>query len=272
MNRRRVCVFFVSLALAAPALAILGLGDIVFDPQNFEEAVQQLLQLQQQYTQLVQTYQMIRSQYDQMLWMARQVPVDMAARYRALATPWVSPAPTNTYGTTAGWQTGITTGLGVSGGYSSATQTLGTYGSALQNIPGDQLDRVKTDYATVELTDGANRAAIETLGRLRANAPAVESAIANLENDSLSSDPNMNTEIAVLNKINASNIVALRNGQDSNKLLAALAEERIIEAKRARDAEARAINQHIRFMADAKAAMAAQAAGASAEMAAWRMP
>jgi hypothetical protein len=262
----------IVLALAPSALAILGIGDIVFDPQNFEEAVQELYQLQQQYAQLVQTYQVIRGQYDQMIWMARQVPVNMGARYRALATPWTSSAATNTYGTTAGWTFGINSGSGVSAGYSSATLALQAYGSALARIPGDQLDRIKSRYATVELTDGANIAAMQTVGTLRGNAPAVETAIRNLEDDSLSSDPNMNTEIAVLNKINAANIINLRNTQDANKLLAALAEERIVEAKRQRDEEAHAINTHIRFMADAKAAIDAQAAGASAEMRAWRMP
>src|SRR5262249_11534951 len=97
-------------------------------------------------------------------------------------------------------------------------------------------------------------------------------AIQNLEEDSLSSDPDMNTEIAVLNKINAAHVIHVRNGQDTNKLLAALAEQQIIEAKRKRDAEAQAIHTHIRFMADAKAVMAAQAANAGAEMRAWRMP
>ena len=82
----------------------------------------------------------------------------------------------------------------------------------------------------------------------------------------------MNTEIAVLNKINAAAVINVRNTQDSNKLLAALAEEQLIEAKRKRDTEAQAINMHIRFMADAKAIMAAQAQGASAAMLAWRMP
>ena len=53
---------------------------------NFEEAVQQLLEMQQQYAQLVQSNQILRNQYDQMLWMAKQVPVNMAARYRAAAT------------------------------------------------------------------------------------------------------------------------------------------------------------------------------------------
>jgi hypothetical protein len=124
----------------------------------------------------------------------------------------------------------------------------------------------------VELADGANLSAMETIGRLRANAPGVELAIRNLETDSLSSNPDMNTEIAVLNKINAADVIAVRNAQDTNKLLAALAEQQIIDAKRNRDAQAQAINDHIRFVAEGKAAMADQAAGASEAMLAWRMP
>jgi hypothetical protein len=267
-----VVIALLGVSLAGPALAIFGLGDIVFDPTNFEEAVRQLLQLEQQYAQLVQTYQMIRSQYQQMLWMARQVPVNMVARYRAMATPWQDSSAGNTYGTTGGWTLGVNTGQGIAAGYSDATEPLGRYGAAMSNIPADQQPRVKTDYATVELTDGANLAAMATLGQLRANAPAVEGAIQRLEDDALSSDPDMNTEIAVLNKIDAAGLINLRNTQDANKLLAALAEEQIINAKRQRDAEAQAINNHIRFVAEGQAMMAAQAANASAAMLAWRMP
>jgi hypothetical protein len=264
-----VCLLAV---LAAPALAILGLGDIVFDPTSYGELVNQLVQMEQQYVQLVQTYQTIQNQYNQMLFMARQVPVNMIARYRALATPWVNSSATNIYGTTGAWTSGINTGTGVPGGYSAATVALGTYGAGIGNIPADQLDRLKTGYATVELTDGANLSGMATLGSLRANAPAAEIAIQNLENDSLSSDPNMNTEVAVLNKISVANVIGLRNGQDTNKLLGALAEEQIIAAKRRRDAEAQAFNEHIAFVNQGQAILASQASGASSAMLAWRMP
>src|SRR5262249_8584230 len=153
---------------------------------------------------------------------------------------WINTAATDTYGTTGAWVTSVNTGIGVPAAYSSATQLLKSYGAALTNIAADQLDRVKINYATVELTDGANQAALSTLGRMLGKAPAVEAAIQNLETDSFSSDPNMNTEIAVLNKINAANVMNLRTTQDTNKLLAALAEQRVIEAKRLRDAEAQA--------------------------------
>ena len=272
MKRTWLLLCAVVVAAAVPALAILGIGDIVYDPTNYEEAVQQFIQLAKQYEQLVETYHLMDNEYQQMLWMARQDPVNMFLRYRAVATPWTPSTASNTYGTTGGWTLGINTGQGVSVGYAGATQRLSPYGSGFANIPSDQLDRVKTRYATVELTDGANLAAMQTLGQMRANAPAVETAIQNLEADSLSSDPAMNTEIAVLNKINAASVISLRNTQDANKLLAALTEERIVEAKRQRDAEAQAFNDDAQFRAQAQAIMAAQSAHGSSAMLAWRMP
>jgi len=44
--------------------------------------------MEQQYVQLVQSYEMVRSQYEETVRMARRVPVDMASRYRAAATRW----------------------------------------------------------------------------------------------------------------------------------------------------------------------------------------
>jgi hypothetical protein len=272
MKRNVTLAVCLLAALAGPAFAILGFGDIVLDPQNLEENIKQLIQMEQQYTQLVTTYEVILGQYQHMVRMAMSVPVNMVARYRALATPWQFSSATDTYGTTGGWIGGINTGAGVASGYLRATQSLLDYGAALGNLPADQLQRVKTGYATVELTDGANRKGIETIGRLRANAPAVATAIQGLEDDSLSSASGMNTEIAVLNKINAANVIALRGTQDTNQLLVTLAEQQIIDAKRQRDAEAQAINNHVRFVAQGQAVMASQAANASSAMLAWRMP
>src|SRR4051794_30547730 len=107
---------------------------------------------------------------------------------------------------------------------------------------------------------------------MRGNALMVESAIQNLQNDSLSSDPSLNTKLSVLNKINAAGVIQPRAAQDTKKILAALTESRVIESKRQRDAESRAINEHISFMQNAQAAMAAQSANASQAMLAWRMP
>jgi hypothetical protein len=272
MRKRCLLILLVLLALAVPALAIFGLGDIVFDPSNFEEAVQELAQMEQQYFQLVQTYQMVQNQYNQMLEMARQLPAQLEAAYRPPIAPWTRSQAPDVYGNTTPWTAGVNTGFDTPAGYSAATATLGAYGAAWNNIPADQMDRIKTNYATVELTDGANLAAMQTLGQIRSNASSLDAAIQNLENDSLSADPNLNTEIAVLNKINAAHVIALRSQESANQLLTALAEGQLVEAKRRRDAEAQAFNDHIQFMGQAQAVMAAQAAGASDAMMAWRMP
>ena len=262
----------VVLSLATRAEAILGIGDIVFDPSVYAQAVQQLLQLERQYAQLVQSYQVLKSQYEHLQRMAQRVPVDMSRRYRAPATLWRSSSASNTYGTTGRWLTTLNSGTDVANGYAEATEPLATYGAALGTMSADQADHVKRAYGTVELTDGATRTALETVGRLRANASSTDATIQRLEDDSLSADPAMNTEIAVLNKVNAASLVTVRTGQDTNKLLVALAEADAVAAKRTRDAEARAITQHVRFLSEGKALLTAQASGASRAMLDWRMP
>ena len=109
----------------------------------------------------------------------------------------------------------------------------------------DELSRVKSQYASVELSDGANTTAMATIGSIRGNAQSVQTQIANLEQDSLSSDPNLNTEVSVLNKINAAGVLTLRTLQDSNKLLASLVEQQTILAKQQRESTTNAINADI---------------------------
>lgn len=277
MKSSRKSPVIVASVVAALGLALIParaqfFGLTVFDPTNWAEAVNQLRQLEQQYQQLVSTYNQITNQYNLMVRMAQRVPVDMFSRYRAILTPWKNSSATNTYGTTGAWIAAINSGVNASGGYLQAAEQLLSYGGALNNVPADQLDRLKKHYATVELTDGATIHSIEAVGSLRQNARQVEQAIAGLEQDSLSTDPTMNTEIAVLNKINAASIIALRNTQDSNKLLVTLAEQQAVEAKRQRDAEAAAINSHVRFLAQEQSILNGQKAGASAAMMSFRMP
>lgn len=272
--KKRIIVAFISLCAmvgATVARAQFGFGLTVFDPSVYAEAVTEVGNLVQQYNQLVQTYQMITNQYNQMLWMAKILPENLA-NFRAVATPWYLSSATNTYGTTAGWISAVNTGSNVSGGYESATVQLLPYGAALSNVPADQLSSLEKHYATVELTDGANQDGMQTIGTIRFNAPQVEAAIQNLEDASLSSDPDYNTEIGVLNKINAAAVVALRNSQDTNKLLTALAEQKFIEAKRQRDSETEAVNNHVNFMANEQGLLTSQKAGASDAMMNFQMP
>jgi hypothetical protein len=108
-----------------------------------------------------------------------------------------------------------------------------------------ELGRVQSQYASVQLVDGANINAMATIGSIRGTADNVQTQIANLEQDSFSGDSGLNTEVSVLNKINAAGVLTLRTVQDSNKLLASLLEQQTILAKQQRDAATNAINTDI---------------------------
>src|SRR5439155_6982054 len=109
----------------------------------------------------------------------------------------------------------------------------------------DELSRVKSQYASVELADGTNTNALLTIGTIRGKAATLETQINNLEQDSLSDDTSLNSEVQVLNKINATNVLTLRSIQDSNKLLASLLEQQTVAAKQQRETTANAINTDI---------------------------
>jgi hypothetical protein len=255
-----------------PAHAFLGFGDIVFDPTLYAEAIRNIIQLEQQYEQMVATYNQVRGQYEHLKMMARQVPVNMEHRYRSYSATLKGLSVDDTYGNARGWVSALNGDGPVRTGYGQTTTSLEDYGTAFNNIPADQRTNVKASVANVELTDGVNIRGMEAIGMIHANSEDVERTISALEQDSLSSDPAMNTEIAVLNKVNAASLVAIRNAQDTNNLLLTIAEQQILQAKRMRDAEARAINTDVRFRTEAKAVLDSQSANASAAMLAWRMP
>jgi type IV secretion system protein TrbJ len=265
-------ILAVILGTAARTDAILGVGDIVFDPSNYAQAIEQIIRLEQQTDQLIRSYNTLRLQYEQILRNARRVPVDMSRRYRSALSPWRALQASDTYGTTSPWARAANSGHGVLGAYGQVTEHLNAYGAALANLPADQVARLKNAFGTVELTDGANQYALETIGTLRANSATVETAIQALEDDALSRAAEMNTEVAVLNKLSAASLISVRAAQDANQLLVALAEQEAVQSKRVRDAEARAINQHVRFASQGKQALTRQAQGSSAAMLTWRMP
>src|SRR5712692_8343879 len=116
-------------------------------------------------------------------------------------------------------------------------QVLNQYNLALQ-----MSRNLKSVYASLELADGANVSALTTVGNIRANSQTVQQQIANLEQDSLSGDAGLNTEVSVLNKINASNVLTLRTLQDANNLRVATLEQQVLHAKQQRDIDAANLN------------------------------
>jgi hypothetical protein len=247
--KKPLLLLFVALALAtSPGRANAQLGvSIVYDPTNYANALLRYAQLVQQLNQLRATYDQIVNQYNLALQMSRNLP-NMAARYAAIWAPWRNTNAQDLYGNTATWIDGINSGVlpTVVNGYQQATNTLLTYTPELMAaMPANEVQRVQSDAATIQLTDGAAENAMEMIGTVRANALNTTDTINNIQNDSLSEDPNLNTEVSVLNKVNATNVLSLQNAQDTNKLLVSLLEQQTILSKQARDSAANVTNADI---------------------------
>ena len=246
MKRKALALMLVMGLCVGTASAQFGFG-IVYDPTNYANALLRYAELQQQLVQLKNSYTQLITQYNLALQMSRNLQ-NMSGRYQAQFSQWRNTLAGNTYQNTGTWVTGINSGLfpTVTTGYQQATTQLLQYSPAhISGMTDDEQARVKSQYASVELADGANTTAMAAIGSIRGNAQNVQTQIANLEQDSLSADPNLNTEVSVLNKINAAGVLTLRTLQDSNKLLASLLEQQTIIAKQQREATTNAINTDI---------------------------
>jgi hypothetical protein len=272
--KRKALLFALVIALCVgTASAQFGSG-IVFDPTNYQNALLRYYQLQQQLLQLERSYSQITNQLNLAMQMAQYIK-NMPARYRALFSQWRNVTSLNTFGNTGSWVTGINSGLfpTISTGYQQSTTQLLPYSSMqLSGMDPSELGRVQSQYASVQLVDGANVNAMATIGSIRGSAQDIQTQIGNLEQDSLANDADLNTEVAVLNKINASGVLTLRTLQDSNKLLASLLEEQTILAKQQRETTANTINADIERHAGLAANMAEVTGTLTDSLQNFRMP
>jgi len=246
MKKKIPAILLILILCVGTAYAQLGSG-IVYDPTNYQNAVLRYQQLQQHLLQLQKSYAKITSQLNLAMQMATFIR-NMPARYRALFSQWRNVTSRNSFGNTGSWISGINSGLlpNINTGYQKSTTQLLPYSSDhLSGMDDFELGRVQSQYASIELADGANINAMATIGAIRGNAQGIETQIGNLEQDSFSSSADLNSEVSVLNKINASGVLTLRTVQDTNKLLASLLEQQTILAKQQRDATSNAINTDI---------------------------
>ncbi len=232
----------VSAILIAPsaANALFGFGMPVIDVTAILQLIKQLAQMEQEYQELVQTYDVIFNRY--------KLAVKMAEHFDAKSM-WagfqVGTAPNltlNTYGETANWQAAVTTGAGAFEAWQEATLSLRNDPTLASQVPG-QSDGLAL-LATVEVADGANRATTEALGNSRAQQSAMSASIQELEGTVLDGSDETNTEVQQLNLMNAGMVQSLRMQQDTNAVATSALEESIATNKMYRDAAAALFNTY----------------------------
>jgi conjugal transfer/entry exclusion protein len=256
--------------LSAAVLVLVVAGTVsagipVFDYTNWVLGFERLLELQRQ-------YQQIKLQYEHLKRMAETVPVDMWNIYHVPKSIWRRLEVEDPFGVTSGWTRAANEAASVLQGYREAGYALKRYGAGLSQVTSEVQQRAKVDYGNVALVDGSNVAGLELIGYLRLMARARESALDRLERDTLSKDPAMNTEIAVLNKLGASALMQLRAAQETNQLLASVLERQIVDSKRRRDADAAEINARIEFHERARDVLERLTGGTTSALAGYRLP
>ncbi len=237
----------------------------VFDATNYGNAVKEFKQLQQMYTTANQTRDQIIEAYNLAYQMSR-MPQDLYQRYKSDFSQWTNLSAPDTYGNTAAWVNALNLG--------SPNRALDAYDSAViqpQRYPGSGLSAqdsqtqttIKNQYATSELARGAITSTLSTLGTVRSDSEAFARKLANLESDTYSANPNQQTEMAVLGKINSATLLQIHSQQDANQILSAALAERAITDKQRMDEQNRLINQAVYFQQNFPNAMRHVSGGVS---------
>jgi hypothetical protein len=244
---------FVSLLLSTwisiPVHAQLFGSGIVYDPTQSAHAISQIREAQQLYTTASQTRDQIIQTYNLAHQMA-QMPQNLYRRYSAEFARWTTLSATNTYGNTTDWIGAANTGnlqLATSGYRLAGIQLNSQANSGFSSFDPRTLDTVKAQYATAELADGIATTSLANLGDVRARSQAFSQQIDNLQNDTYSTDPTQQTEMAVLGKINTASLMQLRSQQDTNQILSDAALHQMLAAKEQFDHQKRALNQEVYF-------------------------
>jgi hypothetical protein len=237
------------LVLAPIAHAQFGSG-IVYDPTQSVHAIQQIEQASQLYTTAVATRNQIVTMYN-LAYQMSQMPQNLAARYRADWSQWSSvQAPANTYGNTSALVNALNFGAlnQAQQGYNSAYIRALSYPSgSYSSLDSRTQATVANQYATSELGQSTTTNALATLGTIRSDSQSFATKLSNLESDTFSTDPNQQTQNALLGKINSATLLQIHSQQDTNQLLAASVQQQLIAQKQQIDAQNRAINNAIYF-------------------------
>lgn len=240
----------VGLAVFAAALCVSQAHAqwAVFDSTNYANAVKEYRQVQQLYTTASQTRDQVIQTYNLARQMA-QMPQDLYQRYATDFARWKTVSASNTYSNTSEWITAANGDrMNADAGYRTASiQLVQPLQTALAKLDDRSQQFIKAQYATAELADGVSVHALSTLGDIRARSIALNRKIDQLSTDSFSRDPNQQTEMAVLGKINTATLMQLRSQQDTNQILTAAALHQMLTAKEQFDQQKRALNQAIYF-------------------------
>ncbi len=274
-TKRSIAAVLLAVLLLTPVVSKAQFGSgIVYDPTNYSNAVLRYKQLQQHLVQLQQTVAKVTAQLNLAIQMSQYIH-NMPARYQAAFSQWRAFTSGDAYGNTTRWIAAVN-GAGpqtISPAYRDAIVPFVALNQTVLNSinPADAL-HLRSVGASLQLMDGANVSALTTVGNIRANSQMIQQRLGTLEQDSFSADSGLNSEVSVLNKINASNMLTLRTLQDANNLRVAALEQQILQAKQQRDSDAANLNFAMQLQQQATQNLTAFNGNLTQSLSSYRMP
>ena len=118
----------------------------------------------------------------------------------------------------------------------------------------EDADSIKKFVAQINLMDNTNKMSLAAITQANSIQQQLEEKIKNLDGDSLSNSEDLNSEIAVLNKINASLVILVKQQKQINNLLVAMLQQEFTKSIRNREgmAEGQVIENYKKSVAEEK--------------------
>jgi hypothetical protein len=158
--------------------------------------------------------------------------------------------------------------------YEEIARTRSAVGTALaafgEDSPAAEAS-IAAALATLDVADSTMITGTDQNGRLRAGGKLEMQAVDALERDVV--DPSSaQSATAVADKISAGVLLGTRNRQARMEFLTAIVEQLLVDNKRARDAEAAAMNMQLGRLRDGRTAGLSLLAGAGDDLRTWKQP
>ena len=225
----------VLLATATPSFAVLGLGDLVYDPGSLAELITQAKTM---YASLTATKQQLTTMENNVKSFSFK-----GSWQTALNTVKTVSVP-NTYGETNGMSAAFNQNspTGASASWTSSKVAVST--DATNNLNSQTVGNSAqlSELAIVETSDMASPDCINAVGSYRAARVASAGATQALEGEQFDESDDSNSEVEQLNLLNAAQAQQLNEQQAQGVVHACLAQQMVIQNMQQRNAAAQDLN------------------------------
>jgi hypothetical protein len=211
--KKLLLLISLTFATVAPGFAQLT----VIDPASIRQQVQQLLQMQKELVQLQQMYALYQQQFN-LLNSEAQSLKGLPNRYRYTFANWQQFVAGNQYGNTNTWADGIN-----SGNINAIQTGFRNLLPAIQPVDVTATPQAQRDwrqqFGLIQLQDASLMTGMKAIGDIRANIQQNTRALAQLEADATSTDPNLQSAKALQQKTLVAMLLMIHPLQDTNRAL-----------------------------------------------------